>query len=329
MKADLSRRSLLILPLAAALPHRARAALPPFTDAAGRTMRLKGPPERIVIAFNFEEFTAVAGPSGWDRVVGFGRKQWAVNRQAVWTHYLTAIPALANLADVGVADDKSFSVESVLGLRPDLLIIHEWGFRTMAPLMQQIEQAGVPILVIDYNAQDPRKHVASTLALGAAMGSTDRAKALADLYLDRLADISRRAAGAPAPRSMSRQPRGRGCRWQHLQQRHVGPHAGDGRWLQYRQRQHSHGLGTHGTRGSAGRGAGLHVHDWLLLGQRAQCRAGGFRRRPGDRQRSLVPYRDRPGSTLLPAIRSGELHTIEAGLDDAYATGTSGGIAKQ
>ena len=45
----LSRRSALILPLATAMPGRARAAMPPITDALGRTVTLKMPPERIVV----------------------------------------------------------------------------------------------------------------------------------------------------------------------------------------------------------------------------------------------------------------------------------------
>ena len=72
----MSRRSAMILPLAAALPGRARAAMPPIVDAAGRTVILKAPAERIVLGFNFEEYTAITGVGGWDRVVGINRRQW-------------------------------------------------------------------------------------------------------------------------------------------------------------------------------------------------------------------------------------------------------------
>ena len=101
MHSTISRRAFWILPLAAALPHRARAAMPPITDALGRTVALQGPAERIVVGFNFEEFTAVAGPGGWDRVVGFDRHQWENNRRASWVRYRAAIPRLSTLADIG------------------------------------------------------------------------------------------------------------------------------------------------------------------------------------------------------------------------------------
>lgn len=150
---SLSRRSALVLQLAAALPGRARAAMPPITDAIGRVVTLRAPPERVVIGFNFEEFTAVAGSAGWDRVVGFNRRQWAVNRQSNWHRYQAAIPRLSGLADIGASENNTFSVERVLGLRPDLLITLALDYNGMQPAMAQIEAAGVPILVVDYSAQ--------------------------------------------------------------------------------------------------------------------------------------------------------------------------------
>ena len=43
-----------------------------------------------------------------------------------------------------------------------------------------IEAAGIPIVVVDYNAQTLEKHVASTLAIGKVMGAEARAQRLAD-----------------------------------------------------------------------------------------------------------------------------------------------------
>ncbi|MGE0417885.1 MAG: ABC transporter substrate-binding protein [Acetobacteraceae bacterium] len=311
----LSRRAALLLPLAAALPHRAHAATAPIIDAAGRSITLKAPPERVVIIFNYEEFTAIAGPAGWNRVVGFGRNQWAGYRQANFVRYAAAIPALNGLADVGIADDKSFSVERTLSLRPDLLIVHEYAYRSMSPLMQQIEAAGVPILVIDYNAQDPQKHVASTMAMGQAMGTVDRAKALSDLYLDRMADIVRRRGGKDGGRVYVEIGRA--------------------------------GAGTYGNTynntmwgrmveaaGGANVAKGAIPTGWAPMSPEAILAASpdfvfitgsswanapnavraGYDVDPDTARRSLAPYAERPGWATLPAIRSGELHVIETGL---------------
>ena len=195
----LSRRSALALGLSAALPGRsARAALPIITDALGRTVALKAPAERIVIDFNYEEFTAVAGPSGWDRVVGFNRAQWADNRAAVFRRYLVPIPRLAALPDVGSTETNTFSTERVLSLRPDLVVLGYWSFAALPEQVKQMEALGIPVLVVDYNAEIPERHVASTLALGIATGNEERARTLAALYTVKLADVRRRVADAPA-----------------------------------------------------------------------------------------------------------------------------------
>ena len=198
--ARLTRRHTLALglaPLAAPfLAPSARAAPLPITDAIGRTITLKAPAERIVLGFNYEEFTAVAGPAGWDRVVGFARTLWTEWRPATFKRYLGPIPRLANLPDVGNTEDNTFSLEKVLALRPDLVVLADWSFRSLGEQVRQLEALGIPVLVIDYNAQMPERHVASTLALGIATGNRERAGALASLYLEKVADIQRRAGQA-------------------------------------------------------------------------------------------------------------------------------------
>ena len=92
MTPNLSRRSALLLPLATALPGRARAALAPFSDALGRTVALAARPERIVISFNFEEFTAVAGAG---KVVASGRPRQVLAAPTLRAAYGVEVCVLA------------------------------------------------------------------------------------------------------------------------------------------------------------------------------------------------------------------------------------------
>lgn len=189
----LSRRSALALPLAM-LARPALAAPIQVTDALGRVVTLKALPERIVVNFNFEEFTAAGGAAAWDRVVGFSRGLWADWRAGSYRRYLPAIPRLATLGDVGHTDDGGFIIEKVIALRPDLLLLADWAFQTLKPQVAQLEALGVPTVVIDYNAQIPERHLASTRALGLVTGQPARGEALASLYAAKLADIQARAA---------------------------------------------------------------------------------------------------------------------------------------
>jgi ABC-type Fe3+-hydroxamate transport system substrate-binding protein len=156
----LSRRSALALPLAmlAMLARPALAAPIQVTDALGHVVTLKAPPERIVFNFNFEEFTAAGGAGAWDPVVGFSRGLWADWRAGSYRRYLPAIPRLATLGDVGHTDGGDFSIEKVIALRPDLLLLADWAFQTLKPQVALLEALGVPTVVIDFNAQIPELH---------------------------------------------------------------------------------------------------------------------------------------------------------------------------
>ena len=310
-----TRRAALILPLAAALPGRARAAIPPITDAIGRTVTLKAPAERIALGFNYEEFTAIGGAPAWERVVGFNRKQWAVNRPSLWARYQKAIPRLASLPDIGEIEEGSFSPEKVLSLRPDLLVMIAYDYKAYAAAMQQIEAAGVPILVLDFQAQETAKHIAGTLALGAAIGENDRARALADLYRDRVADIARRVAGLPAPPTYFELGAGgpgvvgntyNGAMWGRLVETAGGGNIAAGR--------------IPGPWGPLAPEAVLAARpDYILLSGSSWANAQGAIRTGYDtdaetaRQR-LLGYAARPGWNELPAVKAGNLHAIDAGL---------------
>ncbi len=317
MSLAITRRTATIL--AAALPTvitgRARAALPPITDAAGRTVVLPAPAERIVLGFNFEEFTAVAGPDGWKRVVGFDKRQWAINRPATWDRYKAVIPGLADLPDVGDTETGTFSAERVLSLRPDLLVMLAAGYTLRAAEMAQVAAAGVPILLVDYNAQTVEKHVAGTLALGRATGNEERARVLAELYRGKVADIRRRAEGLPTPKV-------------YVENGSAGPATfgntyNDAMWGRMLQ-----------TAGSTNIAAGRIPTGWAPLAPETVLAAApdqvfllgaswasspnavkaGFGVSEAEARRSIAAYADRTGWSALPAVRDRELHVLETSL---------------
>jgi len=329
----LSRRSALALGLAAplGLPALASAAPLAVTDALGRTISLSGPAQRIVISFNFEEFTAVTGTAGWDRVVGFNRRQWEVNRSSNWIRYQAAIPRLKDLVDVGAGENNSFSVERVLSLRPDLVIVLALEYTALATAMAQIEAAGIPVMTVDYNAQRLDRHVASTLALGHATGSTDRAQALVDLYRSRVADIARRVEGLPKLRVyVELGQAGPGTfgnsyndvMWGRMTQLAEGANIAAGRIP-----VGFHPMAPESVLAAAPEFVFITGSSWA--GSPNAVRAG-YGVDIETTRRTLAPYAARPGWAQLPAIQAGNLYAIETGLSRSLWdwTGTEY-IAKQ
>lgn len=164
------------------------------TDALGRKVEVKTNVERVVLNFNFEEFTAVAGTENWAKVVGMSRTLWEGWRPAIFSRYKAVIPNLATMPEVGNTEENSLSVEKIIALKPDVFFIAEWGYKALGPAEAQLTAAGIPLVVIDYNAQLLERHLASTRALGAVMGTQKRAEELATLYETNFNDIQKRIA---------------------------------------------------------------------------------------------------------------------------------------
>ena len=311
---QVGRRSALALGLGAALARSAGAATP-ITDAIGRTVTLPRTPERIVIEFNFEEFTAVGGAAGWDRVVGFNKRQWAVYRPATWERYKAVIPRLAELPDAGATEVGTFSAEKVLSLRPDLVITLAAGYALRAETMAQIEAAGVPVLVLDYNAQTVEKHVAGTLALGRALGEEERARSLAELYAGKSAEIRKRTEGLRTPRSYVENGSAgpgtmgntyNGAMWGRMMEAAGGANIATGHikvgWAP---------MSAEAVLAAAPEQVFLLGASWAASPVAVKA---GFGVSEAEAKRSAVAYTERPGWSALPAAQRGAVHVIETSL---------------
>lgn len=152
------------------------------TDLMDREVTIYRPAERVLLGFNFEDYMAIVGPGAMDKVIGVSLTPWRDWRPMQYKTYLKAMPSIANLLDVGDTESGTFSVEKVIAAKPDLAILAAWQYKALGEGAQQIENAGIPLVVIDYNAQTLEKHVRSTLLIGKVMGADDRAKKLANFY---------------------------------------------------------------------------------------------------------------------------------------------------
>lgn len=173
-----------------------------ITDVIGREVRLDLPAQRVVLGFYFEDYMAAGGEKAYDKVVGLSREAWVGKVPANWAMHVAHRPSLAQIADVGEVDAQTFSVEKVLTLRPDVVILADWQYKALALDAKRIEDAGIPIVVVDYNAQTVERHVASTRILGAIAGEQARSNEIAEFYQNALKDVADRIAksGQPKPK---------------------------------------------------------------------------------------------------------------------------------
>lgn len=191
-------RGIATLAFAASFTASAMAQTITVTDVLDREVEVPAKAERILLGFYFEDFFAVGGPDAYDRVVAISREAWESWRNLQWQAYVEAVPRIAELTDVGEVEAGTFSLETAIAAKPDVAIFAAWQYDALGDAADRLEAAGVPVVVLDYNAQTVQKHVTSTQILGDILGQEERAKALVDLYAGSIADIEKRLDGIEA-----------------------------------------------------------------------------------------------------------------------------------
>lgn len=188
--------------LAALTMGSAHAAKKEVTDIEGRKVRIESPAKRVVLGFYHEDYMAIGTEKAFDRVVGISREAWEGWRPANWALYTAHRPSLKKLPDVGDVETQGFSVEKTLALRPDVIVLARWQYQTLGADVARLEQAGVPVVVVDYNDQRVENHVNSTLLIGDITGQPKRAKRIASEYRAAIEEIAKRVkqAGQSKPK---------------------------------------------------------------------------------------------------------------------------------
>lgn len=171
-----------------------------LTDILDRKVTVDVPAKRVVLAFNYQDYMAVAGVKSFDNVVGFSKAVWSDWAPASWAEFSKAVPRLNELEDVGEVEVGTFSVEKILALKPDLVVMADWQYKALDSDLDPLKTAGIPVVVIDYLAQTVEKHVRSTEIIGLLTGNEEKAKKLNDEYQAVVKDIQHRVANANLPK---------------------------------------------------------------------------------------------------------------------------------
>lgn len=185
--------------VAAWLPS-AHAAPEVVKDVLGRSVRVDLPAKRVLLGFYFEDYMAIGGEKAFDKMVGLSREAWEGWRPANWALFAAHRPSLKELPDVGEVEAQTFSVEKALVLKPDVVVLAEWQYKGLGPDVKRLEDAGVPVVVVDYNMELPANHYASTLLLGRIAGDQKRAQKIADEYKTAIDQVQSRIAAAKLPK---------------------------------------------------------------------------------------------------------------------------------
>lgn len=164
------------------------------TDVLDRTITLPEDVEKVVVTFNLEEYLAVTGEEGIDKLVGFSHDYWKGRREDAWKTYVTKFPQIQELPDVGYND--TISVESIISLDPDVVLMSApVNYDYIEPELDKFAEAGIEVAFVNYHKQTVEMHRSSTELIGEIMGQEERAKEISDFYEDQVKLIEERISG--------------------------------------------------------------------------------------------------------------------------------------
>lgn len=165
------------------------------TDVLGREVTFDAPAKRAVVGFYPEDYMAIGTEAAYDNVVGMSKYIWQA-RSANWDLYVKHRPSLDKIPGIGRVDTNTFSAEKVISLNPDVLMLADWQYKGLGSEIERIEDAGISVIVVDYNAQTLERHLKSTLLIGVITGQEERAERIANEYKQNLEMITKRLESA-------------------------------------------------------------------------------------------------------------------------------------
>lgn len=167
------------------------------TDMKGRTVMLSADIQRVVATFNMEEYFAVAGEEGIDKLVGWSHKYWEGRRQDAYDAFTAIYPQLADIPDVGYNGD--ISIEAIISLQPDVVLASSTGanYNALEPAFDNLRAAGIECVFFDFHKQTVETHCQSVQLLGTILGQEERAQEIADFYTEQMSVVTERLADLP------------------------------------------------------------------------------------------------------------------------------------
>jgi iron complex transport system substrate-binding protein len=155
-----------------------------FQDAAGRTIKLEKPPQRILAIGHGPQIIAhllFMFPESRSRFIGWERRGSKASE---------FIPLIDADFDKRVFPDPNTGVEEVAALHSDLVLMR--GFMT-DPKGDALEKVGIPVVYL--GLENPEQYRKDIELVGLILGNPSRAKEINRFYQDRLDRIEGALAG--------------------------------------------------------------------------------------------------------------------------------------
>ncbi|MFD2264040.1 ABC transporter substrate-binding protein [Lacibacterium aquatile] len=168
------------------------------TDMAGRTVTLQKPAERIILGEGrqIHVLGTLDTEDPFKRVIGW-RDDFKINDNTSYRVYAQKWPQIEKLPLFGNPTTGGFSMEQAIALKPDLILMNFEFFKGARDtgLLAAVEQAGIPMVFIDYRENTLKNTIPSTRVLGKLIGKEARAEELVAFYERETKKVTDKLAG--------------------------------------------------------------------------------------------------------------------------------------
>jgi iron complex transport system substrate-binding protein len=170
-----------------------------ITDILQRKVEVPDNPQRIVVGESRMIYTLALVEEGnpAKRVVGWPGDLQKLDRQS-WDRYVDAFPQIKTIPLVGKSNYTQISVEKVIALQPDLVILPVYAKQESNhdSFQMQLTAAGIPVIYIDTRVDLLKNTVPSLKILGEALNDQAKAQRFIDFYQQHMNLIRNRLATA-------------------------------------------------------------------------------------------------------------------------------------
>ncbi len=165
------------------------------TDIAGRTVQVPDNPQHVLLGEGrmIYAMALLDGKQPFKRVAGWQGELSSVDKPG-YDAFKAIYPDIGKVPTIGTTSEASVSPEKVLALNPDVAIFgvagHGPGLDN--PIVKQLQDAGIPVVFIDFRQHPLQNTVPSMRLLGKVLHREPQAQAYIDFYqqhLKRVQDV--------------------------------------------------------------------------------------------------------------------------------------------
>lgn len=164
------------------------------TDLAGRQVEVPDHPQRVLLGEGRFVFAMALldRDDPVSRIVGWQGELKAQDPFA-WNQLQKRFPQAAKVPLIGKTSESSVSPEKIVSLQPDLAIFGLTGHGPTPsnPMIAALQQAGIPIIFIDFRDKPLEHTIPSMKLLGQALGREREAQEYIDFYQAEMAKVRR------------------------------------------------------------------------------------------------------------------------------------------